>query len=901
MGYIPISGRIILLQMALISGNRLGPYEILSAAGAGGMGEVYRARDTRLERTVAIKILPEQFSSDPVRKQRFEREAKTISSLNHPHICTLYDIGHQDGTDFLVMEHLEGETLAKRLEKGPLSTAELSRIAIEIASALEKAHRQGILHRDLKPGNIMLTPSGAKLLDFGLAKLVAPLASLTTLTASKPELPVTEQGTIVGTFQYMSPEQMEGKDADARSDIFSIGAVLFEMATGRHAFDGKTKASVIAAILEREPPSISQLQPTSPPALDRTVRSCLAKDPDERFQSAHDLKLQLEWIRDAGSQASVPAPVVARRRSRERIAWALAGTGLLVAVALAFLFARLYLHQPKPSVARFLISPPENANFGSISLSPDGRRLAFVGISEDGRGQLWLRPLDNPSAQPLPGTDGARLPFWSPDSRNLGFFADGSLKKIDVTGGPAQALCAAPVGLGGSWNADGEIVFAPSNAAPLWRVSQSGAASTPLTTLDRSRGESGHVFPWFLPDGRHFLYVASADSTSDRRLCVGSLDSKETKCLLKVGPLVMYAKPGDLLYERAGTLMAQPFDAERLRVTGDAVPIAEHVVPSTFRTFLPSQLTQVASVSQNGVLAYASGSPEQARLQWYDRGGKKQGTVGQPAEYTNPALSPDGTRVTVGIYDAQADSRDLWVFDLKRGTASRFTSGPADELNPLWSRDGSRILFTSNQKGVRDIYQKPANGLGDSELVFESKDHGKSVNDWSPDGRYVLYDTAGAPSGIWVLPLFGDHKPFPLVQGAYVARSAQFSPNGRYVAYASNESGDFEIYVQTFPDHSGKWQVSTAGGIDPEWRRDGKELFFIAGEKLMAVDVKTDGPQFEASIPKPLFQAHFLTGNWRNRYVVAADGQRFLAVVPVEQQASSRITAVMNWTADLKR
>jgi eukaryotic-like serine/threonine-protein kinase len=533
-----------------------------------------------------------------------------------------------------------------------------------------------------------------------------------------------------------------------------------------------------------------------------------------------------------------------------------------------------------------------------VSLSPDGRRLAFVSYL-GARQQLWVRSLDTVAAQPLAGTEGAAFPFWSPDGRYMGFFAPGSLKKIDVTGGPAQTLCEMSTtnGAGGSWSTDGVIIFASDFSGPLLKVPQSGGASSPLTTLDRSRGEKAHSFPQFLPDGRHFLYFATGAESG--RVCVGSLDSKETKCPLNVDFPAAYAPPGYLLYERAGTLMAQAFDAKRLLATSDPVPIAEDT--DTSRSVY-SIRTPFGSISESGVLAYITGAGAQTEeLQWFDRSGKKLGTVGQPGDYTNPALSPDGTRLAVGKADAGVGTRDLWIFDLKRGTASRFTSDPADELNPLWSRDGSRILFTSNLKGIRDIYQKAANGLRDSELVFESNDHGKAVNDWSPDGRYILYDTAGARASIWVLPLFGDRKPFPFVQGAYTAKSAQISPNGRYVAYASNESGRYEVYVQTFPEHSGKWQVSTAGGIDPEWRHDGKELFFIGGEKLMAVDVKTDGPQFEAGIPKPLFQAQFLLGAWRNRYVVTADGQRFLAIVPVEKQAYSPITVVMNWTADLKR
>ncbi len=887
--------------MTLASGSKLGPYEIQSPLGAGGMGEVYRARDTRLNRTVAIKVLPVHLADRPELRERFEREARSIASLNHPHICTLYDVGREGGTDYLVMEYLEGETLAARLAKGPLALEQVLQYATEIADALDKAHRKGVTHRDLKPGNIMLTKSGTKLLDFGLAKLkqeMAPAAGAQLSQLPTMNDPLTAQGTIVGTLQYMAPEQLEGKEADARTDIFAFGVVAYEMATGKRAFDGKSQASVISAIMSSDPAPISSLQPMTPPALDRVVKRCLEKEPDERCQSAKDLTDELKWIAEGGSQAGVAAPsgvanVVARRRSRERMAWALAGAGLLLAAALAFVFVRPYLNQPKPSVMRFLISPPtEVVDLGLPRLSPDGRLLAFVGVSQDGSRQLWLRPLDNVAAHPLPGTEGALAPFWSSDSRYLGFFASGSLRKIDVAGGPPQTLAELLAGGGsGSWNRDGVIIFSPSAGGALWKISQAGGAPTPLTTLDRLRGEFAQAAPWFLPDGRHFLYIAvrSTGPTVERWVCAGSLDSKETKCLLQANSAALYAPPGYLVYVRAGALMAQPFDAQRLATTGDAVPIADGVLN--------------VSVSANGILAYIAGASRETELQWFDRSGKSLGTVGQPADYSSPALSPDGTRVAAGIQSPGAGTRNLWILDLKRGAASRFTFDPADEFNPLWSRDGSQILFTSAQQGVRDIYQKSADGAGDPEVVFASRDQQKNVDDWSPDGRYVVYDITAAPDNLWILPLFGGRKPFPFVQSNYDVRQARFSPNGRYIAYASDETGDYEIYVQTFPEPGGKWQVSTGGGRDPEWRRDGKELYFVSGGKLMAVDVNTGGPQFEAGTPKSLFEVHFGSGTAINpnaTYRVTADGQRFLCVTSTGQQGPPPITVVTNWTADLK-
>jgi Tol biopolymer transport system component len=898
--------------MPLANGTKLGPYEIVVPLGAGGMGEVYRARDTRLGRDVAIKVLPANLSSDAQRRERFEREARAISALNHPHICTLYDVGREREIDFLVMELVEGETLASRIEKGAMPAEQVLRLGSEIADALDKAHRLGITHRDLKPGNIMLTKSGIKLLDFGLAKFAAPAAAdapisaetmLTTRLPGASAKPLTAEGSIIGTFQYMAPEQLEGSEADARSDIFSFGAVLYEMATGKKAFDGKTTASVIAAVLAAEPAPISSLQPMTPPALERLVKICLAKDPDERFQSAHDLSLQLKWISEAGSQAGLAAPVIAHRRSRERIAWVLVATGLLLAATLAVLFARSYLNQPKPSVMRFLVSlPPEDVRWGTMSLSPDGRLMAFVGVSKDGVAQLWLRPLDNVAAQPLPGTEGARAPFWSPDSHYLAFFDADSLKKVAISGGIPQTLCHVVDAYGGSWNSDGVIVFG-AGAASLSKVSEAGGTPSPLTTLDRSLQEIGHGYPWFLPDGRHFLYSPTSSSAINKVwLCVGSLDSNETKCLLQADSPAEYAPSGDLLYLLGATLMAQPFDARHLAITGDAVPIAENLQPYSGANSAPGARSQSFSVSENGILAYvAAGAPTQNELQWFDRSGKKLGTLGQPAGYCCPVLSPDGTRLAVDILDPQLDTRDIWLFDLKRATDSRLTFDPTDEISPLWSPDGGQILFTSTQTGHREIYQKAANGIGDSQLVFASKDQQKSVDDRSADGRFVVYDDTGSPSNLWILPLFGDRKPFPFVQAPYNSREAFFSPNGRYIAYTSNESGRYEIYIQTFPDRTGKWQVSTTGGTHPRWRRDGKELYFLSADKMMAVDVNTDAPQFGAGIPKPLFEADFLSGSYSpSVYAVTADGQRFLAVIPVPQQAIPPITVVTNWPSDLK-
>lgn len=760
-------------QMPIPSGTKLGPYEIIAPSGAGGMGEVYRARDTRLGREVAIKILPQHLASTPEVRQRFEREARAVSSLNHPHICTLHDVGHQDGMDFLVMEYLEGETLAKGLEKGPLATHELLRIAIEIADALEKAHRQGVVHRDLKPGNIMLTKAGAKLLDFGLAKAaIAPtvvdLSSSPTVSQKLGEVttPLTARGTIVGTFQYMAPEQIEGKEADARSDIFSFGAVLYELATGKRAFEGKSQASLIAAILKEDPRPISELQPMSPPQLERVVKTCLAKDPEERFQSAHDLKLQLEWIRDAGSQAGVPALVVARRKYRDLV---LVATAAVAIVAAAFFAVKFFTRTAvETQVIRAYIKPTPNSsiagyNGGSagFAVSPDGLRLAFVATTQEGKSVLWVRSLDSLEAQPLDGTEEATLPFWSPDSRFIGFFADGKLKKIEASGGPPFTICGAPGGRGGAWNRDGTIVFSPFFSTPLYRVSAAGGTATPVTALDPEKAESTHRWPWFLPDGRHFLYLAGNPLTPagnpTNSIMVGSLDSKETKFLFHSHSNAIFAS-GHIVFLRESTLMAQPFDPKRLEFTGDAVPVAEQVgdvIPRVEGEF---------SASDNGVLAYLGMGASSRQLVWFDRSGKQISAVPGSDTYSDPHISPDGKELAFAL---ETPSSDIWLYDTARKVKTRFTfssgSSTAD-MSPVWSPDGRRIAYTSIRNGRFGIYEKAADGSGQEETLVEPGPDQLYPVTWSPDGKLIAYVDweLGSGAALWILPLQGDHKPYTI-------------------------------------------------------------------------------------------------------------------------------------------
>jgi len=909
--------------LPLTSGTRLGPYEILALLGSGGMGEVYRARDTRLDRSVAIKVLPEHLSSSEEVRQRFEREARTISQLSHPHICALYDVGRESGIEYLVMELLDGKTLEDRLARGALPTEQVLRFGIEIADALDKAHRQGIVHRDLKPGNVMLTKSGVKLLDFGLAKTLErsleaigreqaaagqhPMAgaNVTALPTVVGSANLTQEGTILGTFQYMAPEQLEGHEADPRTDIFAFGAVLYEMATGRKAFSGTSRASLISNIMKEEPVPVSTIQPMTPPAFDRVVRTCLAKDPEDRFQTAHDAKLQLQWIVEGGSQAGAPAVVVSRRRSRERVAWGVAAGAILAAV-----FATLGYFRRAPVEAatiRSSILPPEKTAFeiggedsGSLTISPDGRRITFVAKDASGKKLLWLRPLDAVASRSIPGTEGATWPFWSPDSRFIAFFAEGKLKKVDAAGGPPLTVCDAKRGRSGSWNRDGVILFSPDSTVVVHRVSAAGGAATPVTRLDESKGETTHRWATFLPDGRHFLYMAgthAAGTGSEMNVIyLASLESKDRRLLLHARSNIAFAS-GYLIYVLEKTLLAQPFDAKRLRLTGDPVPLGDSVL------YDPSYFRAAFSASDNGVLVYAGGTGgSKARLAWYDRSGKPIGApFGDPIDYRMFSISPDGKRLAAEVGDSTTGAGDIWLSDFARGTRTRFSFGSGESICPVWSPDGSRIAFSRMEKTLLTrIVAKPSSGGGGEETLLQG---GGDIcpKSWSPDGRYLAYETLAAAartkSDIWILPLFGDRKPFPFLATQFDEQFSQFSPDGRWVLYTSDESGRPELYVAPFPGPGSKWQISAGGALRGEWLQGGKEITYLALDlNQMSVQVKADASGFETGVPRVLFDAS-------NAIFFQSDpsGDRELMAVLPQTAQNTPITLVSNWPAALKK
>jgi Tol biopolymer transport system component len=875
----------------------IGQYSVVSKIGEGGMGEVYRARDTTLGRDVAIKVLPAAFSADSERLRRFEQEAQAAGALNHPNILVIFHIGTHDGAPYIVSELLEGETLRERMAGAALPQRKAIDYALQTAHGLAAAHEKGIIHRDLKPENLFVTKDGrVKILDFGLAKLTGSGDGAQSQTEVPTRRVDTDPGMIMGTIGYMSPEQLRGRPADHRSDIFSFGAVLYEMLSGKRAFRGESTADTMSAILREDPPDLSETNKTINPALERVVHHCLEKNPEERFHSASDLAFAIEAVSGSatvsGSAATVLAALpAAKRKRRELFAWTAAGLFLIAAIALAFLYFRRPPADERPM--RFVIAMPEKATDIQVPvISPDGRTVAFV-ASFEGKRFIYARPLDSLTAQRLAGTDDASFPFWSPDSRYLAFFADSKLKKVEATGGSPQTICDVRSPGSGSWNREGVILFGQENA-PIQRVSASGGNATPVLKLDEARKETGHYSPTFLPDGRHFLYESWITAAEDSAIFVASLDGTDRKLLLKNDSNAIYAAPGFLLFARETTLMAQPFDAARLQLSGEPFPIAEQV------SFNGQYSYSNFSISETGTMVFCSGSISQRQLVWFDRQGKSLGPVGPPGEYNDIVLSPDEKRVAT--QRIVSTNSDIWLVDLARGLPSRFTFDAATEDDPVWSPDGSTIVFSSTRNGRFDLYRKVSSGAGNEELLSKSETY-KEGTDWSVDGRFVLLDQGGSNGGtdIWILPLFGDGKPYSLLQTPFSEYQGHFAPDGKWFAYTSNESGRSEVYVQSFPLSGGKWQVSTGGGAQPHWRRDGKELFYIAPDrKLMAVDVKI-AATFETSAPKTLFQTQVVRYEAPNRYLVTGDGQRFLVNSPVEEVSQTPITVVLNWTAGLKK
>jgi eukaryotic-like serine/threonine-protein kinase len=910
--------------VSLASGTKLSRYEIRSKIGAGGMGEVYRARDEKLNREVAIKVLPASLSQDEDRLRRFEQEAQAAGALNHPNILAVYDVGTHEGAPYIVSELLEGEELRAQLNHSSLPQRKALDYAQQIAQGLAAAHERGITHRDLKPENLFVTADGrVKILDFGLAKL-RPQRSESVSSEIDTRKQITDPGTVMGTVGYMSPEQVRAQTIDHRSDIFAFGLILYEMLAGKRAFEGTSAVELMNAILKEEPRELSETNPKISLPLEKIVRRCLEKKPERRFQTASDLAFALEALSTlSGSEfeTATGAPATSDDHAFEartwfvrNALWAWISVGVLFLVGLLLAIPYLFGSAvTTPAVTRLTISLPEELIIESLALSPDGTRLALSGRDESGKTLIWIRALDTLTPQALPGTEGARFPFWSPDSRSVGFFADSKLKRIEIAGGSIHILADTSLEpRGASWGRDGTILFSPGTTTPLYRVSATGGSASLLTQFDSSRREGSHRWPYWLPDGRHFIYFARGAIKEKQALFLASLDSKDPKLLLNVESSVAYMpsdissrRPGLLVFMRERALMAQPFDADKQALFGEPYPIAEDVVH--YGEIGPTDLG-VFSISANGVLCYQTGNKSLSQLTWVDRSGKQLGTVGPAGSFIEPALSPDGRRVAVTMEkEAPGDPADIWILELAHGTFTRLTTAPRLDQRPSWSPDGSRIVFGSDRNGVFELYQKASSGAGSDELLLRGQtDQNMLAEDWSLDGRFIIYGVGryGTGTDLWILPLEGDRKPYPYLQTQFNESHARFSPDVKWVAYVSDESGRAEVYVQSFPPSGGKWQISNSGGDQPQWRRDGRELFYLSPDrKIMAAQVKT-GTSFETGVPAPLFQTGVnptTSTNARNNYVVAADGQRFLINNILQESASKTVTVVLNWTAQLKK
>jgi eukaryotic-like serine/threonine-protein kinase len=881
--------------MALSTGTRLGPYEIIGQLGAGGMGEVYRARDTRLDRSVAIKILPAHLSSDPAAKLRFEREAKSVSALNHPNICSLFDVGSQNGTDYLVMECIEGETLFLRIARGSLPTEMVLKLGAELADALDKAHRSGVVHRDLKPGNIMLTKTGSKLLDFGLAKPTISTGAVTavTLTNVAASSPVTERGVIVGTYQYMSPEQVEGKELDGRSDIFSLGAILYEALSGQRAFEGKSPLSVASAILEKEPRPLSTIRPLTPRSLDHIIRRCLAKDPDERWQSARDLALELKALStlDSPSQSSATAiPGARRTHFRDFIPWIVAA--LAVLSALAILFLRPHSSASAPPVYSSIVAPP-NTSFeiegdmgAQPALSPDGSSLVF-----GAGGELWLRSLRNGTERVLSGARGALNPFWSPDSASVGFFSEGKLKTLDVTTGVVRTICAASP-RGGSWTPSGFILFTPNPRDAIYQAPAAGGTPSAVTKLDTTI-HSTHRWPYSLPDGKHFLYYSSNHTSplsEQNGIYIASLDGKVNHFLVSSPAGGIYSR-GQLLFVKESTLYSQTLDLVSLSLTGSAHPIVDGVVVDL------GVWHATVTASDAGDLIFQKGAAmAQSRMEWLDSSGKHLSFVGDKDVYLGPRLSKDGRRLLVGMGDP---THDVWAFDTFDLDKTRLTFDGDVVAEPVWSPDASRFLVVHGlPNSISRIVIRPASGSGQSTVVKEVP-YNFAVTDWSPDGRYLL--TESSSGNVDVMPINPGEPSRTLVSASTTngpASGGQYSPDGKFVAFTALLRSGAQVFIVPSSGGNGMWQVSSDGGKWARWRRDGKQLFYMSmRNEMIAVDVHENADSITLGHPTPLFTFRPSLRVYRQGMIgfdVAPDGKKFLLVVAADEN-SRPLTLLQNW------
>lgn len=880
------------------------------------MGEVYLASDPKIGRDVAIKVLPSGLSENKERLARFEQEAQAAGALNHPNILAIYDVDSENGTTYVVSELLEGETLRDALGGTAMQVRRALDYAQQVAQGMAAAHEKGIIHRDLKPENLFVTKDGrVKILDFGLAKLIE-----TNGAGASSDLPTrrvnTDAGAIMGTAGYMSPEQLRGTSVDPRTDIFSFGSVLYEMLAGRKAFQRDSTADTISAILREDPPELSDTNSNVNPGLERVVRRCLEKNREQRFHSASDLAFALRSLTDTQpSDGATAIMTVASTRTADhgnrwgQLGWILAGTFLIAAGAMGWAYFRKAA--PPAETMRFAIVAPEKTGYGdSLAISPDGRRIALISVSETGVTSLIVRVLDSLDTKALQGTEGASQPFWSPDSRFVGFFAGGKLKKIDASGGNSQVLAdASSDPRGGSWGKDGTILFSPTTTSPIFKVPAAGGIATQLTELDNDQEQRSHRWPSFLPDGIHYLYFGRGSKREAEGIYVGSLGSAEKQFIINTSIAGRYAPAngrddtGSLLYVRDGMLVAQPFDPEKLRLIGEPRPVAEGVLnfpgeggPTAYACF---------SVSDNGRLIYKPGGKPITQLRWMDRAGKTVESLGQPGLLGEPFISPDAKKVVVGRADDS--SQDLWVYEFARNASTRFTFNAATDVSPVWSPDGTRIVFASNRSGKFEIYQKSASGAGDEELLLGTP-FNAFPDHWSADGKYIIYELQGGSTNktdLWVFPVAGGGAPFPFLQTPFEDAHAQFSPDGRWIAYASDESGKAEVFVRGFPESGGKWQISTEGGDQPQWSRDGRTLYYIAADRnLMAVPIGTTNGGFDPGRPAILFQTNLPTRGLtddRNNFLVAPDGQRFLVNNLIGDAHSEPITVVLNWNGDLGR